>query len=371
MNARSSLVRSSSVMPYTQIVIRSIEFTTWYGKPEVKRTAAFSDCSSVSTSARYQGSYSGPPEAHLRHRRRAAAAAAASAKASTFAIDESVDVGAVRWAARRSGRGPAWPYLRLHSSSWSRCANSGHRIATMVTIAWYHGRFTSPWMPRNMPSASTSQHITLRQPTRAPLYRLNREAAARTLLADGERTLSALLASSPPCLTNNLSGAAAVLCERREAGVSDQTLAVRDQCEEPDRSNWLASRLPQRLPRCAGDSSGNTIGSTGPCAHWPPFRERASSSFGHVPRRSTRWTSRRTGCPRWCRPARWSACKAPAGSTFARCAQRCSILARADARRGPMDAARLVVSVPPAARPRAARRRLGVRGAGGAQIAAG
>ena len=111
-----------------------------------------------------------------------------------------------------------------------------------------------------MPSASTSQHITLRQPTRAPLYRLNREAAARTLLADGERTLSALLASSPPCLTNNLSGAAAVLCERREAGVSDQTLAVRDQCEEPDRSNWLASRLPQRLPRCAGDSSGNTIG---------------------------------------------------------------------------------------------------------------
>ena len=111
-----------------------------------------------------------------------------------------------------------------------------------------------------MPSASTSQHITLRQPTRAPLYRLNREAAARTLLADGERTLSALLASSPPCLTNNLSGAAAVLCERREAGVSDQTLAVRDQCEEPDRSNWLASRLPQRLPRCAGDSSGNTVG---------------------------------------------------------------------------------------------------------------
>ena len=87
-------------------------------------------------------------------------------------------------------------------------------------------------------------------------YKRNKAAANGWLTGC---TLSALLASSPPCLTNNLSGPAAVLCERREAGVSDQTLAVRDQCEEPDRSNrW--PRMLQREPRCAGDSSGNTIG---------------------------------------------------------------------------------------------------------------
>ena len=85
-------------------MIRSIEFTTWYGKPEVNRTAAFSDCSSVSTSARYQGSYQGSAgSASPTSAAAAAAAAAASAKASTFAIDESVDVGAVRWNASPVG----------------------------------------------------------------------------------------------------------------------------------------------------------------------------------------------------------------------------------------------------------------------------